>query len=454
MAVKNPWTITYASNVASPAAGEQVGGSSDVYLLHGPYVIEKTFETIRIVFDVVVVAETLNEDTDGGLQQLSDALETAFRKRDRTIKIDLNGTAWTYTFGTDILNTRASIDKSGDSETDRGLSRMYRVEVAGELPADDNDGLRDLSVSLDYAPGRQKRVAFEGVYTRYSGSSASAQYASDFDAEAATILTAIDGSATFELVDESFDRDRNDHVCTFRRSYVELLVNQSAGSLDDTDIRDHEVTFTDLVAHPGDAGPDIPRMRRCIANYQCAIDIDQTTDLHTVYNNKVRDHIKSLFETNFEPSVFCVEDERVSYDETSKRMSAQLQFYYQTGSGQVVVEVSQTIGYRESRAIDYTPLHANSELAFVADPGWATIERVGTRVVTILGSQSPNRRIGGGSGSRLSGMEGGKKVTATGWNIISSNSVVESRWVGNPNDTQIQLSTLTETVVERLTKKK
>jgi hypothetical protein len=442
MAITNPFSITYGSR--------QVGGSTG-YQLHGPYVIDKSFSTLRLVFDVVITSASF-----AALKSAAESLEDDFRKRDQNLVINLDGSSWTYTHGTNLLNSTASISKSGDRELDRGYSRAYTCVVEAELPADDNAGLRDLEVNVDYEAGRQKIVTFQGVYTPSGGNDASAQYLADFDTEATTILSAIDGSATWEMVDENYTRDRNDHTCNFQRQYVELLADQAQGSRDHANIRDHRMVFTDTSQHPGDSKESIFRLRRVVGTYDCAVDIEQTTDLQQVWNNTVKDHVRQLFVTNFSPQVFCWEDVRIGYDETSKRLSASIQFLYQKDGGEDVVEVAQSLAYRESRTIDYTPVHEQDEHAAYADPGWATLERIATRTVVVIGEEQPKRRIGveaeDGPAGAIEGIEAGPDVVQDGWNIVQNTSQVSARWVGDPSEEQIQLSVLTETVVERFNK--
>jgi hypothetical protein len=161
MAVNNTFTIVYAANVSSPSSGESVGGSSDTYQLHGPYIIDKSYDSFRLVFDVVVVGTSYDTDANG-VQQLSAALETAFRKRDRNLKIDIDGTAWTYTNGTTFLNSQSTIAKSGDTESDRGFSRAYTIEIS--WPAEDRHHAGGLHRSggagagVGAVPGRFERV--------------------------------------------------------------------------------------------------------------------------------------------------------------------------------------------------------------------------------------------------------------------------------------------------------
>jgi len=465
MAVNNKFTITYATNVASPAAGEQVGGTSDVYQLHGPYVIDKSYDGLRLVFDVVVVGTSYDADSNG-LQQLSDALETAFRKRDRSLKIDIDGTAWTYTAGTTLLNSTSSIAKAGDRESDIGFSRAYTINISAELPAEESskNGLRDMEMHVDYEAGRQRIVSMRGVYTAVADRKASAQYQHEthgFDSVSGTLLDGISETAAWELVDEAFTEDRNNDTCSFSRQYVELLAQQSSGVHDDTNIRDHRIVFTDTSQHPGDSRPGLFRLRRVIATYDCAVDVatlGASTNLQDVYETLVRPHITELFEANYEPSVFCIEDKRVGYDETSKRMSVSLQFLYQSSKGGAPVEISQSVAYREQRNIDYTPVFEDDELVAEADPGFAVVERICSRTAVVVGLETPKRRLGedptGGAAGPIKGVEGGKNVSTSGWNIVQNTSQVTRKYIGDPETgDQIELSILTETVVERFHKR-
>ena len=449
MAVNNPFTITYN--------GTAIGGSSDTYQLLGAYVIDKSYRVLRVVFDVIVVATSA-----ATLRSLSDTLETKFRERDKNLEIDTGSTVWTWTAGTHYFNPVSTIAKSGNSETDRGLSRAYTVVIEAELPSDTSgeNGLLEISTGVNFTAGRQKTVTIKGSYTATSSATSSANYTTNADTKLNAILAALDGAATWELLDEEYDYDRNTANTNFQRQYIQVLFNQSTGTLDDTDIKEHDVVFTDLSQHPADSREGIQRLRRVVGSYSCRIDIEQTTDLQGTFEDKIRPLILDTFQANFSPSVFCIEDRKVSYDETSKRISVTLQFLYQKDGGEAVVEISQSVAYREQRTIDYTPVHSSeSETTAYADPGWATIERVWTRTVVVLGDERPQRRIGGtpsygpaGDFDAMGGLqiEGRDTIVASGWNIISNTSSIQSQWIGDPtSEGQLKLTALTETVVER-----
>lgn len=454
MAVNNPFEITYG--------GTAVGGTSDVYQLIGPYVIDLSYRVLRVIFDVMVVATDAET-----LRDLSGVLEVQYRKRDLNLVINTGDDNWTWTAGSTYLNPVSSIAKSGDSETDRGYSRAYTIVIEAELPSDSSgdNGLLEIKANIGYEASRQKTVTVEGSYTATSGASSKTNYLAAADSKINSILNAAGSSSTWELLEEDFDYDRNTANTNFQRQYVELLFNQSLSSRDDSAIKDHRVVFTDLSQHPADSRESIQRLRRVVGSYECSLNIDVTTDLQGAFDSKIRPLILQNFKNEFSPSVFCLEDRRISYDETTKRISVSLQFLYQKDGGENVVEISQSVAYREQRTIDYTPVHnSESEISAYADPGWATVERIWTRTVVVLGNETPQRRIGGETATyeeagdfdevgdiKLEGSS--RRIVADGWNIISNTSQVTERWVGDPTDQeQIKLTALTETVVERLTK--
>jgi len=449
MAVTNPFVITYA--------GQAVGGASDGYQLLGPYVIDRSYRTLRLVFDVIVVAASTT-----ALKSASETLEVAYRKRDEDLVVDMGGSTFSFTAGTDYFNPVASIAKSGDPDTDRGFSRAYTVTIEAELPSDDvAGGLLEIKYGVNFEPSRQRSVTVEGSYTATSGATASANYLAGATTTINSFLTALDAAAKWELDDEDYDTDRLDANCQFSRQYTELLADQSSGTRDDTDIKDHRMIFTDLSQHPADSREGIQRLRRVIGSYDCAIDVEQSTDLYALFDDKVKDHVVELFESNFSPTVFAFEDRKISYDETTKRLSATLQFLYQKGDGDNVVEVSQSVAYREQRNLDYTPTHEPDELAYYVDVGWAVVERVWSRTALVLGDELPQRRIGikaryneigdFDSVGRLV-FNANEKVNQDGWNVVTNTSQVSEQWIGDPTDgrEQLKLTAITETVVERL----
>lgn len=450
--------------------GTILGGSS-AYQLLSPYILDKSYSEFRLVADVLVTAED-----QGTLQELSATLEDAFRARLRDgneIVIEVGPNAWTYTVGTDILSVESAITKSGNPETDYGCARAYTVTVNAQLPADGGTdaGLRDVEVAVEKTPSRQTVVTFRGAYTATDAGSALERYRAAFDLVAENYLALVKIGVTWELRSEDYTLDRQGatdpvpapHSCRFFRQYVELLADQSSGLLNDPDIRDHRLTFTDRSQFPGDSDSRATRLRRVTGAFDCAVDIDETRDVQSVYAEKVRPFLIEQFEAEFEPTIFGIEEAAVSYDRTASRMAVSFQFVYRSALDSSIVESSTSVTYREARTIDYTPTHDTEELSMEADVGWSTLERIWTRTVVCIGTGGPIRRItkapeGGGAAGTftrpVAGLESpdnrnGRRVNRDGWNIIASNSNASPRWLGDPAGNRVQMTVISETVVER-----
>jgi hypothetical protein len=447
MALTNPFAIAYG--------GLTVGGSSNVLLLHGPYVIERGFTTFRLVFDVICVATNT-----AGLASLAQSVETAFSQRNQSVVLNLGGVVRTYQSGQDILNVVASVTKSGDTETDRGVSRAYTVTIEAEMPASDRNGLREISATLMRDASQRRAITIAGVYTSNSGSNATQSYLSGADGECNAIVTALGGGATYEMVDEEFTRDTQNHVVNWRRQYVEILYDQTSGGRDSTAIREHSVTFTDTAPHPGDGAENIQRLRRAVGTYSCSV--DGSVPLRSLWQSQVRPFILSIFSRDFQSQVFAVEDSVITYDETSRKISGQLKFVYQPSGASQIVEVEQSVTIREQRQIDYTPIHGGNELDFEADRGWALLERDWARSVIVVGEEAPRRRLGergtpgtAGDFPDIGGLtsvdqRNDGNVSRDGWNVVANTSSVSGTWVGDSElGQQMRLTMLVERVTER-----
>lgn len=456
MAIANPLSIEFGSF--------EVGGST-AYQILPSFVLEQSYPTLRLVFDVLITASDLEQ-----LHTLSAALEAAFRKRlesGETLEIDLGGSKSTYAQGSTILNCEAQSTKSGNPDTDYGTARVYTVAVSGELPADDStdNGLRDLQVLVERTPSRQHFVTMRGIYTATDQGTAQANYASGFDAIAENYLSAVKGAATFELVEESETWDRHGasgtpapNTAPFFRQYVELLSNQDVGIRDAPEIRDHRFTFRNMSAYPGDAG-GATRLRRVTGTFECAVDIDETTDLGTVIEDIVRPHVESEFQSEFDPQVFAVESFSGGRDRTGNRITATFEIIYQGPSDGIVVEATTALTYREQRVIDYTPTHGGGELEMFADRGWVMFQRTWRRRLVVLGNFGPRRRLTQSNGDGgLPGFSGGAagdaptngtRLNANGWNMIESVSDAEPFLIGEPGRDAIEVTRLTETVTEQ-----
>lgn len=460
MAINDPFSLTYG--------GFTIGGTSDIYLLSGASAMERDFTNFSFTVGVQVVATTT-----ALLQSQSDALEFAFSNRltaGDTFVINLDGSAWTYTQGTTILDCEARIVKAGDLETDTGFSRLYTIEVRGELPTTVDNGLQNIRANAVKDAAGIYTVTIAGVYTANATDDAHGNFTTNVDAECALFLALVNNSATFELVDEEFEVDRHKNsagtaiepnMLSFTRQYVEVIANQSTALLDDPDIKDHQLIFTLVSRFPGEARADATRLSEVAANFTCAVDKSVTTDLLGVVAAKIRPLILQEFMTLYPASVFTIQNERITIDTTRNRIDAQFSILFQSAGGGVLITSNQAVAYQETRTIDYVPVHEDDELAYNVSLGFATLERVWTRSITTTNPEPVRRRItarttGGDLFNESIGGESGidnrdgTQVNQEGWNVIDNRSQVSEQLFGlNADGDSFVLTTLTEQVIER-----
>ena len=445
MAINNPFAITYGALV--------LGGESDTYQLHDPYVIDKSFEELRLVFTVVVVAGSYEN-----LKELSDVLEDGLRVRDQNLTISIDGRTRTFTNGVTMLNSKASISKSGNPQTDKGYSRAYTIVIEAGLPADDRNGLQEIEFSVNYESSRQRIVNVRGIYTAANGQSASANYLAQADGEISTFLSALSGSPTFEVVSENYGPDRNDQICTFERQMLEVIYSQSQSTLNSTKVVDPQIMMTDTSQHPGDSMESVRRMRRVIGTFDCSVDLEQAPDPYAVYESDVKPYITKIFRDNYQPKVFGLEGARVSFELSGSKLSVEFQFLYQRDDGEDVVEISESSAIQESRSLDRTPVHNGDELAAYVDAGFGELIRVVTRTAIVVGEEQPHQRLFDryqqGILEDFKTLRSGVGVQNDGWTMMKNTSQVTPRWVGGPEvDDQIRLTMITETVTESFSRR-
>jgi len=468
--VTDPLTITYGDIV--------IGGDSS-YRLNGPYVLDRSYETFRMVVPVVVLATDLDD-----LWSKCDALETKFSRPlapQTALRISLGTSEWEYTIGAEMLSAEASILKTGDPSTDRGNSRGYTITITGDLPADTGGGgLRELQVSADADASGLWSVTFRGFYSSTEATDALSNYRSQFDGVANSYLSTIAssteyGSIAWEIVQENFElpyerRRSTDprlaHVQFFRQ-YQQVFSNQSSTKNDDR-IADHRVTFALMHNGVGDSRSDIQRLKRVTCNYDAAIVGYESDDPHQIAEEVIKPHIVDLFQSEFSPNTYGLEDFRLSFSPSQSRVGVQATFVY-TSNGSDILELSWSCAYREQRNIDYTYLHEDNTLAAVANAGFDIIERVWTRTMMVEGAYAPTSRIwkngstaqpfndslpnGAGQGDDLSGPDGrDMSLKTSGWNIISNNSQVTPKYIGITDEgEQVLVTVVQDVIVERYT---
>lgn len=469
-AIPAPFKITYGS--------QAVGGGSGVFQIEDEYEFHKSYEGLDLQFVVTVVATSLAD-----LDNQSNTLEEAFRDRDKTLKIDLSNildadgaSTQTYTWGIGgavgsggFMNSRSTCDKIGAG--DMGFSRSYAIHITGELPAQDVDGsslftgLQDIGYQLAYEPGGQKRLTITGIYTATPAQTSPSRDAkgarenyenatTGADVEVAAYFTNSFPTESWELISEDPGEDRVNHLSNWTRVYVELLDDQTAGTRDDADIRDHTFTMDEVIEQPGDSAENVDRLREVEIFYECAIVLSQNVTLKNTFENKIRPHIIQTFRDTFQPAVIAVARRRVNYDRTRQRLSCSMTIVYRKGGSDKTVEIQTSVRITDTHHHKLTPTHERNPFSFNVDTGWTDRVRETTKLFVVVGEEGSEGRVGGKGGGIVGGGWGTGSGPSTagagsGWIEIFNTRSAEPVHVGMPSEANFLITKITETTVDQ-----
>ena len=298
------------------------------------------------------------------------------------------------------------------------------------------------------------------------------------------------------------------HKCSFNRQYREIVFNQVDGTLNDPKIVNQRMSFGNVANYRDNGRDDIQRLNRVNITYDCALDNETTPDAKAIVEDTVVPYMIKQFKDLYDPESFCIEQKTAGFDPAQLRLSASMTIaFVPNDAGDVtILEASESVQYRENRTIDYTYVHAGGELDAYAAAGFGVKERIWNRTVTCIGSTSAVSRMypndgggnpsGGGGGGSKPGSQGGKggtgsssggkpsggsggggnvvgpwtseirgepgldsgdykhdEVQEEGWNTVSATSSVIPLYMGDVNGEQIEKTVLSETAVQRFTKK-
>jgi len=278
-----------------------------------------------------------------------------------------------------------TVAKEGDS-ADTGLSRAYRVRIAYGRPADNvpNDGLRSRSVTINYTPARRRTVTISGTYTAVSGTDARAKYQASIASLASTVLSAIDNTANFELVDETDGpNSTNDKVLDFSRTYEEILYSQAGSSNSTTIVRQSlKIRLRDVA--PGDT-PEVRRLGVFDATYSAWIDAEQTTDLAGQWAT-IQSWVVTQVQTASGVSQLAVVDRSVTYDYDDNRIDATMTFHGVRGDDRI--ENAVHVEDDDQRGVQLLPVWTGNPIDRLEFQGPRDYTRRVTSRTVFLGEKS------------------------------------------------------------------
>lgn len=365
VAVAREYEITYGTLT--------VGLGTD-YHIPGPIRLDKSFEQGVLAFQVEIASQTKST-----FESAISTLEAAFtaRRVATTWKLGPTGSqttilSWSHTSNTGF-NSRATCRKAGTVGADSGRSRLYDVEIVVGLPASDASGRRDVSITVDKDAAKRNVVRFSGVWTALSSNSAMAQFVATIDSYCSSIISALSLS-NMEQIDQTATRDDQDKVVTFTRTYQELLYDQSLSGRDDTQIVKHVVRFERTTSAPGDSISGTKRLEGFVLSYEGWVDKEQTTDLLTVYDSKVRPFLKSKFASDFSPVAWGIVGETRDFERTENRITATWQIQA-VMSGTDYIMSTQTLQIVEAGGTVFTGAWNGGIYSKYADQGFAVRQR-------------------------------------------------------------------------------
>jgi hypothetical protein len=337
-----------------------VGGGTE-YLLEFPLSIRKDYIDFEIRFPFVLTA-TSGADFASQI----DAVEDAFREKNNRVQVLQDGNTLFDANPADNsgFNTTAEISKIGTEGADSGRSRRYEVTIRGQLPADETgkSGRQDSTIELGEDSARRQTVTISGRYTALSSNDARAQYDASIAAYASTVLTAIDSSATFELIDEMTTNDDEDKNLDFVRVYREILYNQSSGTLDDTSIVSDVIRVSRVEDRPGDTPIGNPkRLIQLNCTYTAWIDKTESTDLESKWENTIRGYLVDTVADSIQSGSKAVVVSAPDYNFSENSISATLTIWARNGSS--VIEMRKSTTYDTNFGIQVRNVHADDPFA-------------------------------------------------------------------------------------------
>lgn len=384
-AVTREYKITWGTFV--------VAGTTE-RILHGPVRVAKAFEQGSISFQVSV-----RGTSDATFAANCAEMESEFTKRRQRILFQIGASTfldWNPS-GNTGFDQVATCEKAGTEGADSGRSRLYDVTLTAALPATDENGRRDMRVSVEWTASRIKIVTIEGTFTALTGNDATDQYESQIAALCASVLSGIGGTYDSLPINEKTDRNDQDKVIEFVRVYRQKIFNQSAGSLNNAAIVEDSLTFRRAINQPGDSRANIKRLEDILVSYACSVDRNQTTDLTALYDDTIRPFLVSTFESEYSPSQKDVVSEEKIIDPVANTIGAAIVF-------RAAIDTQTTIMSMEKRKIIEDPetvltgVWSGKFFTKYVDQGIGTRRRLSIRAVRKLGVHYPIMRVGGASG--------------------------------------------------------
>jgi len=320
-----------------------MGGSDEDYRLTGFIRMRQEPEIGQAEWDVLVVGSSESAFAANCVdfeEKLSEPWNDIKIAQGSSILLDVKASDTENT----ALNPSITVQKVGTT-TDSGRTRRYHCVATW---------------GRSYTPARRASVSVSGTYTAVTSNLARAQYDAKIAAFTTAVLTAISGSATFELVEEDSSHDVNDKTLTFTRIFDEVIFTQGGTGLDNANIvsQNLDITAGRRSGEGHTSKSSIEGLGSITLRYSAWFDKDQTTALESKY-----DGIRSWLITQAEEFAqgglsLALMEEDPSFDPVENKISVTMRFQSASGSatGTHFFEIHFTV--EDNVEYGYAAVHA------------------------------------------------------------------------------------------------
>jgi len=309
-----------AMDLSVTYGGFTVGGASATSIIPGTWSVTDTYEQVVVEFDVLL---------QGTLSSLGPALQTAYRDplQDLTVAIGGSDHVTVKPSTNDGFNTFAEVIKIG-SDLDTANSRVYRIRIVGERPADDatfgGRRWKETAIAVVELETEQRQVTITGKYTATPGFTAQANFDANADTFIGTVITALTG--TWEEIENTTVRDDQNKNINFKIVQEEIIFNQSLIALDDPAIVNPQMGATVLELNQKHSIGGTKQPVKVAVFFRCGVVKSVETNLKSLYENTIRPFMISHGQDISNGGTVVLTRDNPGIDAMTNRIDATIEF--------------------------------------------------------------------------------------------------------------------------------
>ena len=304
-------------------AGTAIGVGTN-YHLHGAIQLSQDYTTLTLRW--LVICHDTNVAT---FVTQCNALEAVMRTVNGDLKLEIGSSTvfdLEHSANTGML-AAGTIRKVGSS-LDSNNTRLYSCSVSVQLPADEagKAGRQTSKVSYISSGAEIVQLNVNAVYTALASNGALAQAKSAFPTYV-TALQGVEGGTWDETSGIVYQHDSDDKFCQVSAAYAQVIANQSAGVINDTELQAVQISVMTRTTGPADAtGSGARRMQEVTVMFSCVVRKSQSTDMKSIWETKVRPHMIAVAEDLSGVAKLTATDIQPGIDPMSNAISARMVF--------------------------------------------------------------------------------------------------------------------------------